>query len=89
MHDGLSFQPFYADDIETAEQLFINAMAKTRDEKVHFFIPTDNVRGLSLIKKYYKITESLPGNMWLGNKSNFSVNTQHIYSVLDYCFSVC
>ena len=85
----MSFQPFYADDVETAEALLQAAISKFPAENVQFFLPTENTHALALVKKYFNIFEYRPGNAWLANRKEIKIETSRIYSILDYCFAVC
>lgn len=87
--NGLSFQPFYADNAETAERLIIKCRSKNwKNETVQFFVPDGNDECREILKNYYKIIHEYP-NTWLGNKSTFSVDEKKMFSILDFCCSVC
>ena len=85
----MSFQPFYADDDETAESMIQAAISKFPTENVQFFLPTENENSLALVKKYFDIFEYRPGNAWLANRNEIKIDTGRIYSILDYCFAIC
>ena len=88
---GLSYQPFYADDSETAKRLIIRARnINWPDENVLFQVPTTNTAALALIKKYYLIdNRETSRNTWLSCNKMVKIKTEKICSILDYCFSVC
>ena len=77
--NGLSFQPFYADNAETAERLIIKCRSKNwKNETVQFFVPDGNDECREILKNYYKIIHEYP-NTWLGNKSTFSVDEKNVF----------
>jgi len=86
---GLSFQPYYADSNEIAEQLLNEVFRKfPAAEKFQVYIPTLNVKGYQLMKKYFDFVEERPGNMWLSTNETFDFELKKVYSILDYCFSL-
>merc|ERR1712227_735853 len=86
---GLSFQPYYADSNEIAEQLINEVFRKfAAAEKFQVYIPTLNVKGYQLMKEYFDFVEERPGNMWLSTNETFDFELKKVYSILDYCFSL-
>merc|ERR1712227_621192 len=81
VNEGLSYQPFYANNSKVAERLLIKARSKNwRDEQVQFFVPEENENGLELIEKYYSI-KSKSGNTWLSLGKKFEVQSKKIVSI--------
>ena len=86
---GISFQPFYAEDEETAEALLKQVLSMCAATNFQFYLPSGNAVALALVKKYFNIFEYRPGNTWLGNKAKFEIDVNRVYSILDYCFAIC
>ena len=89
LSQGLSLQPFYADNAEIAEKLLLRVIQLSGGVKIQASAPVLNSNFFNLIDQYFQPDYFKDGNTNLTMGNEYSLDLEKIYGMLDYTTSIC